>query len=116
MEAFADVVRVAAVMGGESTHQRTAIKTYFANSSPPQPQVQSCRAWWTLGLGARVAFCPLFRPIPGDRAWLAGQRGAFTRRLSRARVPPEASHSASPCAICAAAAGSRKVAVPTATS
>jgi len=27
MEAFTDVVRVAAVMGGESTHQRTAIKT-----------------------------------------------------------------------------------------
>jgi hypothetical protein len=26
MEAFADVVRVAVVMGGESTHQRLAIK------------------------------------------------------------------------------------------
>jgi hypothetical protein len=39
MEVFEDVVPVAVVMGGESTHQRQAIKPNAANSPVPQPQV-----------------------------------------------------------------------------
>jgi hypothetical protein len=39
VELFEDVVPVAVAMGGESTHQRAAIKTNCANSPPPQLEV-----------------------------------------------------------------------------
>jgi hypothetical protein len=39
VEVFEDVLPVAVAMGGESTHQRAAIKPKAANSSPPPPEV-----------------------------------------------------------------------------
>jgi hypothetical protein len=39
VDVFEDVVPVAVAMGGESTHQRAAIKTKCANSPPPQLEV-----------------------------------------------------------------------------
>jgi hypothetical protein len=39
MEEFEDVVPVAVVMGGESTHQRPVIKTKSSNSPRPRPEV-----------------------------------------------------------------------------
>jgi hypothetical protein len=44
--AFEDVVRVAIDMGGESTHERAAIKAKSPNSSLPQPEVDARRGWW----------------------------------------------------------------------
>ena len=40
---------VAVAMGGESTHPKPAIKAKSPNSSGPQPEVQACRGWWTVG-------------------------------------------------------------------
>jgi hypothetical protein len=40
VELFEDVPLVAVTMGGESTHPGRAIKANFANSSPPQPELQ----------------------------------------------------------------------------
>src|SRR4051794_31767412 len=48
MEVFADVVLVAVVMGGESTHPETSIKTNSSNSSGPQVEVQAYRGCWTV--------------------------------------------------------------------
>jgi hypothetical protein len=48
MEVFEDVVLVAVVMGGESTHPETSIKTKSPNSSGPQAEVQAYRGWWTV--------------------------------------------------------------------
>jgi hypothetical protein len=56
MEVFEDVVLVAVAMGGESTHQKPAIKTNSVNSSGPQPEVQAYRAWWTVAARVRTAF------------------------------------------------------------
>jgi hypothetical protein len=39
VDVFEDVVPVAVAMGGESTHQRPAIKKKCANSPPPQLEV-----------------------------------------------------------------------------
>jgi len=50
VEEFEDVVFVAVVMRGESTHPEPAIKTKCANSSRPQPEVQSHRACWMVQL------------------------------------------------------------------
>src|SRR2546423_15223311 len=44
----AGVERVAVVMGGESTHQRDAIKAKSPNSPVPQVEVEYCRACWTV--------------------------------------------------------------------
>ena len=48
-ELLAGVERVAVVIGGESTHQRDAIKAKFPNSPVPQVEVEYCRACWTVG-------------------------------------------------------------------
>src|SRR5256885_298163 len=40
--------RVAVVMGGESTHQRDAIKANCRNSPGPQVEVERHRGWWTV--------------------------------------------------------------------
>src|SRR5271167_941779 len=45
MEGFEDVLLVAVDMGGESTHQRRAIKCKTTNSPAPQPEVDSRRGW-----------------------------------------------------------------------
>jgi hypothetical protein len=43
VELFEEPVLVAVTMGGESTHPALAIKAKFANSSPPQPQLEPRR-------------------------------------------------------------------------
>jgi hypothetical protein len=48
IDVLEDVVLVAVAMGGESTHQKAAIKTNVPNSSEAQLEVQGHRACWTV--------------------------------------------------------------------
>src|SRR4051794_32612867 len=87
--------RVAVVMGGESTHQREAIKANRRNSPGPQVEVDRHRGWWTVQA----------RPQRSVNADLRRVFGAFhiragpSKRLSAGRASAVPALSEAPLAI-----------------
>src|SRR2546423_13811402 len=72
----AGVERVAVVMGGESTHQRDAIKAKSPNSPVPQVEVEYCRACWTVS----------HRPLRGGDVALRRVLGPFHKLAAQPRA------------------------------
>src|ERR1039458_8780812 len=111
IEGLEDVVLVAVAMGGESTHQRRAIRPRSANSPSPQPEVDLCRGWWTVSpcvcrdfrvlfvLSIRFAF-PEFSGNSCPRGGIAKalgtdchERGPGVDQISGVRGALDAAHS-----------------------
>src|ERR1700694_3264827 len=111
MEAFVDVVRVAVVMGGESTHRRPAIKTKArihldldlrSTHIEPGGRSRAClqgffpagllrvRLIWlkgARGMGRRLLSPPRFAAVPGRSSLRPTGRGSSRCRPPRAWPP-----------------------------